>query len=157
MRRVKVLLVTTVALVALLVGATVVRAGWEWNAHVNVETAKLGLGWGVIDDVNGAADYSALITVTLPEGANARVGKVAPNETVVLNSSAGLYCTSGGIEANVAYRVSPLNGANGTQVAVTIAMVAGQKPGATGDVLGAATGRVGGDISVRVLVPGSCG
>jgi hypothetical protein len=137
-------------------GAAVAHAGWEWNAHVNVETARLGLGWGVSDDVNGAADYSALITVTLPEGVNASVQKVAPNETVVLNSSASLLCRTDGIEANVAYRVSPLNGANGSQVAVTIATVAGQKPAATGDVLGAGTGRVGEIISVSVLIPGSC-
>jgi hypothetical protein len=143
--------------VALLFGAAVVHAGWEWNAHVNVENAKLGLGWGVIDDVNGAKDYSALITVTLPEGASASVVKVAPNETVVLNSGAGLTCGPDGIEAIVAYKVSPLNGATGTQVAVTVATVAGQKPAATGDVLGAGTGQVGEDINVRILVPGSCG
>jgi hypothetical protein len=157
MRRAKVLLVAVVALGVLLFGAAVAHAGWEWNAKVNVENTKLGLGWGVTDDVNGAADYSALITVTLPEGANASVQKVAPNETVVLNSSDGLACGPDGIEANVAYRVSPLNGANGSQVSVTIATVAGQKPAATGDVLGAGTGQVGEDISVHVLVPGSCG
>jgi hypothetical protein len=157
MRRAKTLLVAAVALGALLFGAAVVHAGWSYNAHVNVENAKLGLGWAVTDDVNAAADYSAVITVTLPEGANATVGKVSPNETVVLNSSAALLCQTDGIEANVAYRVSPLSGANGTQVAVTIATVAGQKPATTGDVLGAGTGQVGEDISIRVLVPGTCG
>jgi hypothetical protein len=140
-----------------LFGAAVVHAGWSYNAHVNVENAKVGLGWAVTDDTNGAADYSALITLTLPEGANATVGKVAPNETVVLNSSAGLTCGPDGIQANVAYKVSPLGGATGAQVAVTVATVAGQKPAATGDVLGAGTGQVGEDISIRVLIPGSCG
>lgn len=157
MRRAKALLVAVVALGALLFGAAVVHAGWSWNAHVNVENAKVGLGWAVTDDVNGAAKYSALITLTLPEGANASVAKVAPNETVVLNSSAGLTCGPDGIQANVTYRVSPLNGASGSQVEVSIATVAGQKPGATGDVLGTGAGQVGGDISVNILVPGSCG
>lgn len=157
MRKAKVLLVAVVALGALLFGAAVAHAGWEWNAHVNVENAKVGLGWAVTDAVGSPLNYSALITLTLPEGANASVQKVAPNETVVLNSSPGLSCGPDGIEANVAYRVSALNGATGTQVAVTVATVAGQKPAATGDILGAGTGQVGEDISVRVLVPGSCG
>jgi hypothetical protein len=153
----QVLLAAVAVLGALLFGAAVVHAGWSWNAHVNVENATVGLGWAVTDDVNGAKDYSALITVTLPEGANASVAKVAPTETVVLNSSAGLTCGPDGIQANVAYKVSPLNGAIGSQVAVNVATVAGQKPAATGDVLGSGTGQVGEIISVSVLIPGSCG
>ena len=156
MRRAKSLLVGVVTLGALLFGAAVVHAGWS-NAHVNVEKAKLGLGWTVTDDVTGGpAKYAALITVRLPEGADASVGKKAPNETVVLSSSPSLTCGPDGIEANVVYRVSPLKGANGNQVAVKIAKVAGQKPAATGDVLGEGTGQIGQDISVHVVIPGSC-
>lgn len=77
MRRAKALLVEAASLVALLFGGMVVHAGWSWNANVNVENAKLGLGWGISDDVNRAADNSALITVTLPELANSSVRKVA--------------------------------------------------------------------------------
>lgn len=130
----------------------------KWNAHVNVENAKVGLGWGVTDDVTGRlTDYDAVITVTLPERADASVSKKAPNETVVLNRSASLTCGPNAIEANVTYRVTPKTGANGNQVAVNVATVAGQKPPATGDILGEGTGQVGQDITVHVVIPGSCG
>jgi hypothetical protein len=127
------------------------------NALVNVNSTKVGLGWGVTDDVTGAATaYAAVITVTLPERADAGVIKTDPNETVVLNRSARLTCGPDGIEANVTYRVSPREGAKGRQVAVKVVTGAGQKSAATGDVLGEATGQVGEDISVHVVVPGSC-
>jgi hypothetical protein len=129
-----------------------------WNAHVNVEDAKVGLGWGITDDVTGGlTGYAAVITLTLPERADASVSKKAPNETVVLNRSASLTCDPNGIEATVTYRVSPLTGATGNQVAVKVATVAGQKPPATGDILGEGMGQVGQDISVHVVIPGSCG
>ncbi|HYK95268.1 MAG TPA: hypothetical protein VE011_05280 [Candidatus Dormibacteraeota bacterium] len=128
----------------------------KWNAHVNVENAKVGLGWGVTDDVSGGVTaYATVITLTLPQRAAASVSKKAPNETVVLNRSASLTCDANGIEANVTYRVTPLTG-TGKQVAVSVAKVAGQKPPATGDVLGRGTGQVGEDITVHVVIPGSC-
>jgi hypothetical protein len=124
------------------------------NALVNVNSTKVGLGWGVTDDVTGAATaYAAVITVTLPERADAGVIKTDPNETVVLNRSARLTCGPDGIEANVTYRVSPQRGATGNQVTVKVAKVAGQKPAATGDVLGEGTGQVGQDISLHVVIP----
>lgn len=129
----------------------------KWNAHVDVETARVGLGWGIADDVTGGVTgYAVVITLTLPERADASVSKKAPNETVVLNRSASLTCDANGIEANVTYRVTRLAG-TGNQVAVSIAKVAGQKPPATGDVLGKGTGQVGQDITVHVVIPGSCG
>lgn len=133
-----------------------------WNAHVQVDNARppntVGLGWGVTDDVTGVPlDYHADITLTLPPRANATVTKVAPNETVVLNHDASLTCGPKSIEAIVTYRVSPLKpGANGNVVAVSVANNAGQKPPPTGGVLGQATGQVGQDITVRVLIPGTC-
>ncbi|MEA2672895.1 MAG: hypothetical protein QOI92_87 [Chloroflexota bacterium] len=129
----------------------------KWNAHVTVENAKVGLGWGVTDDsTGGVMAYATLITLTLPEAADATVIKKAPNETVVLNRSASLTCDANGIEAIVTYRVTRLTG-TGTQVAVSVAKVAGQKPPATGDVLGSGRGPVGQDIAVHVVIPGSCG
>ena len=129
----------------------------KWNAHVDVENAKVGLGWGIPDDVTGGVTaYAAVITLTLPERANASVSKKAPNETVILNRSARLTCDANGIEANVTYRVTPLTG-TGHQVAVSVAKVAGQKPPATGDILGKGMGQVGQDITVHVMIPGSCG
>jgi hypothetical protein len=129
-----------------------------WNAHVNVEDFKTGLGWRVTDDKKGpATDYVAVITLTLPEDANASETKKAPNETVVLNRSASLTCGPNGIEANVTYRVSARPGANGSQVEVKVSEVAGQKPLPTGDVLAQGTGQVGQDITVHVVIPRTCG
>jgi hypothetical protein len=126
--------------------------GWT-NAHVNVENAKLGLGWAVTDDKTGdPTNYATLITVTLPDGTNASVSKKAPNETVVLSHSASLPRGPDGIEANVAYRVSPLKGANGQHVEVKVATVAGQKPAATADILAEGTGQVGQTISVHIVI-----
>lgn len=129
-----------------------------WNAHVKVQDDTVGLGWGVTDDVTGVPlDYHALITLTLPPSAVASVQKQSPNETVVLAHDAGLACGPNGIEATVTYRVSPHTaGATGKEVVVNIADNAGQKPPPTGGVLGQATGQVGQDITVRVLIPGTC-
>ena len=135
-----------------------------WNAHVKVENttkknATVGTGWGVTDDKTGPRTiYDAEITVTLPEGAHASVTKVAPqgHETVVLNSSPGLTCGPNGIEAIVTYRVSAQPGAKGSEVGVNVAIGAGEKPPPTGGVLGQATGQVGQDITVHVVIPGSC-
>jgi hypothetical protein len=129
----------------------------KWNAHVDVENAKVGLGWGIPDDVSGGVNgYATVITLTLPERAHASVTKKAPNETVVLNRSAALTCDANGIQAIATYRVTRLTG-TGREVAVSVAKVAGQKPPATGDVLGSGRGLVGQDISVHVVIPGSCG
>ena len=128
-----------------------------WNAHVNVGGFPLGLGWGVTDDVAARrTSYATVITITLPDRADASVIKEAPNETVVLNRSASLTCGPNGIEAIVTYRVSPLPGAKGHEVQVNVARVAGQKPPATGDVLVQGTGQVGQNISVDVVIPGTC-
>ena len=130
--------------------------GWTVNAHVTVENTKLGLGWAVSDDRSGSpTKYAALITVTLPVGTQATVSKKGPNETVVLNYSAGLPSGPNGIQAEVAYRVSPLEGASGKQVAVQVATVAGQKPSPTGDVLAEGSGAVGQTISVHLVIPRS--
>jgi hypothetical protein len=129
----------------------------KWNAHVTVENAKVGLGWGIPDDQSGGVTaYVTVITLTLPERAAASVTKKAPNETVILSRSAGLTCDANGIQAIVTYRVTRLTG-TGSQVAVSVAKVAGQKPPATGDVLGSGRGQVGQDIAVHVVIPGSCG
>jgi hypothetical protein len=137
-----------------------------WNAHVKVERDQVGrkgdqvgLGWGVTDDVSGnPLDYHADITLTLPQRADASVTKCAPNETVVLNRDASLTCGPNTIEAIVTYRVSPQKtGANGNVVAVSVANNTGQMTAPTGGVLGQATGQVGQDITVRIVIPASCG
>lgn len=128
-----------------------------WNAHVDVEGATVGLGWGVPDETGDRPlDYEALITVTLPEQATASIGKKAPNETVLLATSASLACGPEAVEATVTYRVSRKEGASGNQVAVNVARVAGQKPPSTGDVLAQGGGLIGEEITVEVAIPGSC-
>ena len=132
-----------------------------WNAHVeveNVDVAKktVGLGWAVSDDKAGGANaYGTDITVTLPQDADASVVKKAPNETVVLKRSASLSCGPNGIEANVTYHVSPRTG-TGHQVSVKVATHSGHKPPATGDILATGSGQVGQDITIHVVIPGSC-
>jgi hypothetical protein len=129
----------------------------KWNAHVDVENAKVGLGWGIPDDVSGGVTaYATNITLTLPEHAAATVTKKAPNETVILNRSASLTCDANGIQATVTYRVSRVTG-TGNVVAVNVAEVAGEKPDPTKQVLGKGSGLVGEDITIHVVIPGSCG
>jgi hypothetical protein len=99
--------------------------------------------------------YDTVITLTLPEAADATVTKTAPHERVVLNRNASLTCGPDGIEAIVTYRVSPLTG-KGTEVRVNVAIGSGKKPPPTGGVLAQGTGQVNQDISVDVVIPGSC-
>ena len=133
-----------------------------WNAHVEVKNATVknetvGLGWGVTEDVEAHRKfYETVITLTLPQGADAAVTKKLSFETVVLKRSARLSCGPNGIEANVTYRVSPLPGAKGSEVRVNVAIGAGMKPPPTGGVLAQGTGQVGQDITVHVVIPGSC-
>jgi hypothetical protein len=133
-----------------------------WNAHVvvkntTVKNKTVGLGWGVTEDVEAHRKfYETLITLTLPEGADAAVTKALHTEKVVLKKSASLTCGPNGIQADVTYRVSPLPGAQGSEVRVNVAIGAGQKPPPTGGVLVQGTGQVGQDITVQFVIPGSC-
>jgi hypothetical protein len=129
-----------------------------WNAHVKIENATtVGLGWSVPDDEHGKPlDYDALITLALPPPAGpATIVSEKPNETVVLNRDASLACRPNGIEAVVTYRVTSKTG-TGHQVSGKVCKNAGEKDPRAGDILGGATGQIGQDITVRVLIPGSC-
>jgi hypothetical protein len=138
----------------------------QWNAHVHIEGAKakwIGLGWGIPGDPGDPRCYEATITVTAPPEANATVGKVGVNESVVLKTSESLSCGPDGIELEVTYNVVPDNADRrdcrepGSEVEYNIAENAGQKGIPTGAVLANGTGPTGKDITVRVVVPGSCG
>jgi hypothetical protein len=128
--------------------------GW-WNAHVDVGDAKVGLGWRVAD---GAAytHYDVVITVTHPQQTSASVQKKAPNETVNLIPSPSLGCGPNGIAAIVTYHVSPKAGATGSRVEIKIAKVSGLVAAATNRIWAVDAGRVGEDITVAVVIPGSC-
>jgi len=131
---------------------------FQWNAHVHMDGAKakwIGLGWGIPDDPAGdPRNYMAEIIVTAPAEANATVGKVGINETVILKSC-DESCKEG-IPIDVTYRVSS-NGGEGQQVEINIAENAGQKGTPTGAVLANESGLINEEITVHLVVPGSCG
>ena len=134
----------------------------EWNAHVIVDQATikpntLGLGWGIPDAQPGDRNYHAQIMVTLPTQATADIQKRDPNlETVSWNTRPDLSCGPDYIEADVTYLVTAKPGATGSKVAISIAKVAGHKPGPTGDILCEFEGPIGQSLTVRVKVQGSC-
>lgn len=133
----------------------------NWNAHVHLDTADaqwVGLGWGVTDDEPGnPLDYEAVITVSAPPQAHARVGKQAPNETVVLISAPKLPCGNP-IEIDVTYNVvSAKATAKGGRVDVDVAEYSGLLNPNSHKILAQASGKVGHDITVHAKVSGSCG
>jgi len=137
----------------------------QWNAHVHIEgaTAKwIGLGWGVPSNPGDPRCYEAEITVTAPAAANASIGKVGINETVTLKTSETLSCGPDGIELEICYHVEPGNayrkdcGEPAREFQYNIAKNAGQTGTPTGGVLEDGIGPIGQDVTVRVVVPGSC-
>jgi len=131
----------------------------QWNAHVHLEGANakwIGLGWGITDENSGDPKlYEAAITVAAPAEANASIGKVGTNETVALISR-DVPCDDVGIAIEVTYRVSAKPGATGSEFCINIAENAGQKAKPTGAVLEDRTAPIGEDLTVQVVVPGSC-
>lgn len=132
----------------------------EWNAHVHLDGTKakwVGLGWGVPGD-RTPTHYEATITVTAPGEANATIGKVGPNETVALQSSADLPWGPDVVVIDVTYTVQPVEGADsGERVVIHIAENAGQKATPTGQILIEKEGSLGVPIRVRAEVPASGG
>ena len=118
MWRMKVTVVTIVVLGALMFGAVVAYAGWGWNAKVNIEGTKLSLSWAVTDDVSGAADYHAVITVKVPSDADVKEVKVAPTETLIWDRTGD--CSDGVV---ITYEVTGDGG--GSAVAVSVDRVGG--------------------------------
>lgn len=114
----KVLAVSVVVLGALLFGAVVAYAGWGWNAKVDIEGTRISTSWSV-DDVTGAKDYHAEITITVPEGTDTNVVKVAPTENVtIVDDLEGVTCA----DATVKYVVT---GAGDGAVSVSVDRIGG--------------------------------
>ena len=145
----KTMLVVVAAVGALLFGSTIAHGFWWWNARVDVEGEHIRTMWGV--EAPGVNSYSAVITVSLPEGASAQVLKEAPNEDVLIENSADLRCLEDGIEAKVTYKITAGNGDPSGSVAVSVETGKGK-----GTVLAEGNGTVGDVIQVEVIVPGSC-
>lgn len=150
MWRMKLLTVSVVVLGALLFGAVVAYAGWSWNAKVDIEGTKIGTSWAVTDDKNGAADYQAVITVTVPSNADVNVVKVAPRETLeVIHSDE--VCSGGVINAVVTYLIT--GDGDGANVSVSVDRIGGGGK----HNYGSATGTVGTLITVdNVAIVGEC-
>ena len=148
MWRMKVITVTVVVLGALMFGAMVAYAGWGWNAKVDIEGTKVSMSWAVTDDVSGAADYHAKITLTVPSGTDVNVIKVSPTEDVFVLP--GGSCSGGMISGMVTYVVTSEVG-DGSAVSVSVDQVGRGKTH-----YGHADGAVGDEISVDVNFPGNC-
>ena len=117
MLRLKVTAVSLVVLGALLFGSVVAYAGWGWNAKADIEGTKISMSWAVTDDVNGAADYHAEITLTVPASADVDVFKVSPTENVTVVD--GGSCSRGMVHAVVSYVVTS-EGGDGSAVSVSV-------------------------------------
>ena len=139
------------AFVAVLVLGTAVAFGshnWWWNAQIDVEGTDVRTVWSVHDDPDGAGNYEASITLTIPNEADASIVSQSSNETVELKSNGGLECTSQGIEAKAVFRVYSQEGPAWNEVVVSVT--------ADGTKIGSGTGALGGIVQVDVLIPGTC-
>ena len=131
-------------------GSVVVFAGWGWNAKVNIEGTMISTSWSVTDDVNGAADYHADITITVTNDADVNVIKVAPRETLVVHRTGDLVCSNGVIRALVTYEITGDGDSDGTKVSVSVDRVKGKLN------YGSATGTVGDVITVNGPILAEC-
>ena len=152
MLRLKVTAVSLVVLGALLFGSVVAYAGWGWNAKIDVGGTTVRTAWTTQHNHSGStSDISAKITVVVPIGANVAVLESAPNETILLESSAALSCTENGIETIVKYEVSHSGDAKvKDRVRVVVSTPEDHQR------LAAAKGVWGETISVNVVIAGNC-
>ena len=142
------MVVLGVAVGILVFGAVLAYGHWWWNAQIDVEGADVRTVWHVTDDPEGANNYTADITVTLPEDAVAQIIEVASNETVTLVTDDDLKCRASTIDSQVTYVVTAGPGATGIQAGVWVT--------ADGVELGRKTGGLGVAIKLDVDIPGTC-
>ena len=151
MWRMKVTAVTLVVLGALMFGAVVAYAGWGWNAKVNIEGTMVRTAWTAQHNHSGASDLFTKITVTVPTGVDAKVIETAKNESINLRHSDELACTESGIETIVTYVVEHSGNANvKDRVRVVVSELETHRR------LAAASGVLGEEISVNVMIAGEC-
>ena len=161
MLRFKALTVTVVLLGVLGFGAAVAHAGWYWNGwywngwywngNTNGEGADFRMAWTVMPDGSDEGldedryNYHADIKLRVPEAAHFQLIEKATTESIELVRGDNLECRVDGIEAEVHYKVTPLEGALGDQVNVWVT--------ANAERLDEATGRLNETIKLEVLIP----
>ena len=156
MLKLRAVVVMVVLVTLALVGSAVAYAdhevgwGWWWNASVEIEDVDLRPHWTVLGEdgqtIDDEADsYFARIKIKVPKDADAEVEEEAATERVSLRGSKKLKCKSDGIEVEVTYKVSAVERVAGTTVAVEIT--------ADGQYVSSATGHLGENIKLQVLVP----
>ena len=124
---------------------------WYWNAEADGEGVDLRTAWKVVDDqTNQEIDgdeynYHTKIKIKVPEGTGFSLVERAETETVKLKADEDLECKANGIEAEVRYKVKPLDGAQGNLVVVWIT--------ANGQEIGHATGELNEMIELDLLIP----
>ena len=152
MLRLKFAIALTVLVGVLIFGATAAHGLWWWNSQIDVEGTVVRTIWTVVDDqteqpIDHEMDnFHARIKVKLPKKARVEILKSVKYETVILKKSKNLECKSDGIEAKFIYRVSSLGHVDANKVVVTL-MTAG------GEYIGSATGHIGENIKLQVLIP----
>ncbi len=161
MLRMRIAVVVAAMAAVFIFGAVTAEGAWYWNAwywnawYWNAETGGEGVdfrtAWKVVDEQTGHEidgdeyNYFAKITIKVPEEAGFSLVEQAETETVKLKPVGHLECKADGIEAEVEYKVKPLEGAQANQVVVWVT--------ANGEEIGHATGKLKKKIKLKLLVP----
>ncbi len=161
MWRIRSLVILGVMVGALILGATVAQGAWYWNAwywnawYWNAEGSGDGVdfrtAWTVVpagsdESIDGdELNYHATIQVRVPKEADFSIVEQAGTETATLKRVGNLDCKADGIEAEVIYRVEPLEGAQGDLVKVWVT--------ADGHLLDEETGPLDKRIKLETFIP----
>ncbi len=128
---------------------------WYWNANGSAEGVNFTTAWNVVPagsdtEIDGdELNYHATIEIRVPKEADFTLIEQADTETVKLKKVGRLECKVDGIEAEVIYRVKPLEGALGDVVKVWAS--------ADEQILEKASGDLKDKIELEVLIPSPAG
>ena len=156
MWRLRVFIVTGVLAAVLVFGAVVAEGGWYWNAwywnaEAGGEDVDLRTAWQVVDaatdtEIDGDEyNYHAGIELRVPEDSGFTLVEEAVVEDVLFLEDDDLECKVDGIEAEVRYKVRPLEDALGDKVMVWVT--------ANGEEVDHATGHLNEIIKMQFLIP----
>ena len=151
MLRKRITLVVAVLAAIFIFGAVAADGAWYWNAEAGGEGVDFRTAWKVVDEQTGQEidgdeyNYHTRIRIDVPDGAGFSLVEKAETETVMLKVDRRLECQADGIEAEVHYRVRPLEGAQASVVVVWVT--------ANGQEIGHATGELNETIEMGLLIP----